>query len=92
MDGEYNADLDQYYPFRVPLRKDMADSDYFTAHPQFNAFVEGFEFPSIEVPSPDWSIVRDGSLQAEFSAIASGDKTVLEAVTAIGVFATDNLS
>ncbi len=59
MDGEYSPEHDAYYPFRVPVRKDLGDSLVFKKYPQYILFLEGFERPSIDVPVPAWQIVKD---------------------------------
>lgn len=59
MNGEYSPEHDSYYPFRVPVRKDLAESDFFKAHPEFVPFLEGFENPSIDVPVPEWQKIKD---------------------------------
>lgn len=59
MDGEYSPEHDAYYPFRVPARKDLANSRFFTRYPEFVPFLEGFNNPSIDVPVPQWQIIKD---------------------------------
>ena len=59
MNGEYNPEHDTYYPFRTPIRTDMADSTIFKTYPEYLKFVEGFENPSIDVPVPLWQRVKD---------------------------------
>ncbi len=83
MDGEYDESTNKYYPFRVPMRIDMKDSEFFTQHPQLLSFIEGFENPSIDVPTSEWSQIREQYVLANYSGIASGTKTVEEAVEAI---------
>ena len=58
MDGEYIPEKDAYYPFRVPVRNDMADSQFFKLFPEFMPFVEGFSHASIDVPAPSWQTVK----------------------------------
>ena len=59
MNGEYSPEHDAYYPFRTPIRIDMADSAIFRAYPEYMKFIEGFENPSIDVPVPLWQRVKD---------------------------------
>ncbi len=59
MDGEYSPEHDAYYPFRVPVRKDLADSLIFKKYPQYIPFLQGFKHPSIDVPVPKWQTVKD---------------------------------
>jgi len=48
-----------FVPFRVPVRIDLEDLPAFRSHPEFLPFVQGFEWPSIEVPIPQWLRVRN---------------------------------
>jgi len=59
MDGEYSPEHDAYYPFRVPVRKDLADSLVFKKYPQYIPFLQGFKCPSVDVPVPHWQTVKD---------------------------------
>ncbi len=59
MDGEYSPEHDTYYPFRTPIRLDMADSGFFYSNPEYVSFLSGFEKPSIDVPVPAWQSVKD---------------------------------
>ncbi|MDA3845978.1 MAG: extracellular solute-binding protein [Vallitaleaceae bacterium] len=61
MEGEYIPKYDAYYPFRVPVRKDMENSDFFKQYPEFYAFIEGFEMPSINTPSEEWAEIQDST-------------------------------
>ncbi len=92
MDGEYDEATEQYYPFRVPLRKDMADTEFFTEHPEFLPFIDGFKNVSIDVPTPEWSTVREQSVLPNYNAIATGTKNIQTAVDEINAFAADKLA
>lgn len=59
MDGEYSPEHDAYYPFRIPVRKDMEDSQVFQKYPEFIPFLEGFRNSSIDVPVPKWQLIKD---------------------------------
>ncbi len=59
MDGEYSPEHDSYYPFRTPVRKDLADSLVFKEYPEFIPFLAGFKNPSIDVPVPRWQKIKD---------------------------------
>lgn len=59
MDGEYSPEHDAYYPFRLPVRKDIADSIVFEKYPEFSVFLKGFSKPSIDVPVPVWQLIKD---------------------------------
>ncbi len=83
MAGEYDERLGAYFPFRVPLRKDMQDASIFQENPEFFAFIQGFEYPSIEAPTGKWSEVREKYVLPNFNAIATGVKTVEQALADI---------
>lgn len=83
MNGEYDEATGNYYPFRVPLRNDLQGSDYFVEYPEFLAFIQGFDSPSIEVPVTAWSEIRDRYLTAGYNAIANGTRTIDEVVAEI---------
>ena len=59
MHGEYSPEHDAYYPFRIPVRRDLTDSLFFKEHPEFLPFLEGFKNPSIDVPVPKWQKIKD---------------------------------
>ena len=59
MDGEYSPEHDMYYPFRLPVRKDMAKSKVFDDYPEFAKFLSGFNKPSVDVPVPLWQQIKD---------------------------------
>lgn len=59
MDGEYSPEHDAYYPFRVPVRKELTQSLVFQKYPTFIPFLLGFENPSIDVPVPAWQLVKE---------------------------------
>lgn len=59
MNGEYSPEHDMYYPFRTPIRIDMADSDVMKSYPGYAKFIEGFQNPSIDVPVPAWQSIKD---------------------------------
>ncbi len=59
MKGEYSPEHDAYYPFRTPIRMDMTSSQIFRIHPEYQAFIEGFETPSVDVPVPRWQAIKD---------------------------------
>lgn len=58
MKGEYSPEHDQYYPFRVPARKDLANSLVFLENPQYLPFIAGFTNPSIDVPTALWQNIK----------------------------------
>ncbi len=80
MDGEYSPKHDAYYPFRVPLRKDMETSTFFRKYPEYLAFIEGFKLPSINTPSPEWVDVREDKYPYYIHQVILGDLSIEEAV------------
>lgn len=76
MNGEYSPEHDTYYPFRTPIRIDMADSQIFQSYPEYMFFVEGFWNPSIDVPVPAWQIVKDEFYQPGLHQVMSGEISI----------------
>lgn len=58
LNGEYSPEHDAYYPFRTPIRKDMANTQMMKMYPVYQVFIEGFENPSIDVPVPAWQPIK----------------------------------
>lgn len=58
LNGEYSPEHDAYYPFRTPIRKDMANTALMQMHPEYQMFIEGFDNPSIDVPVPKWQEIK----------------------------------
>ncbi len=59
MEGEYSPEKDTYYPFRLPVRMDSGNDDFFDTYPEFSKFLSGFNHPSIDVPTPLWQEIKD---------------------------------
>lgn len=64
MNGEYSPEHDAYYPFRLPVRRDMTDDKVFDDYPEFATFLVGFNAPSIDVPVPLWQQVKEQYYEA----------------------------
>lgn len=77
MDGEYSPEHEAYYPFRTPVRKDLADSLVFKKYPEFLPFLEGFKNPSIDVPVPGWQTIKDQYYDVGLNAVM-GNKVSIE--------------
>lgn len=58
LNGEFSPEHDAYYPFRTPIRKDMADTQMLKMNPVYELFIVGFENPSIDVPVPAWVTIK----------------------------------
>jgi ABC-type glycerol-3-phosphate transport system substrate-binding protein len=76
MKGEYSPEHDAYYPFRTPIRSDMADSQIFLNHPEYQTFIEGFQNPSVDVPVPAWQIVKDEVYAPGLHQVMSGGMSI----------------
>ncbi|MDD3214124.1 MAG: extracellular solute-binding protein, partial [Eubacteriales bacterium] len=74
--GEYSPEHDAYYPFRTPIRTDMANSPQIQDHPEYLAFIEGFENPSVDVPVPAWQSVKDTVYEPGLHQVMSGEITI----------------
>jgi multiple sugar transport system substrate-binding protein len=74
--GEYDVEHDAYYPFRTPIRIDMADSSYMLDHPEYQTFIEGFGNPSVDVPVPAWQTVKDEVYAPGLHQVMNGELTI----------------
>ena len=74
--GEYSPEHDEYYPFRTPIRIDMADIPIFQTNPEYMKFIEGFENPSIDVPVPVWQTVKDEYYEAGLHKVMAGQMSI----------------
>ena len=81
MKGEYSPEHDTHYPFRTPIRMDMADSLIFYSRPEYLAFIRGFESPSIDVPVPEWQEVKNQIYEPGLSRVMRGELSVDEFLT-----------
>lgn len=78
LNGEYSPEHDTYYPFRTPIRIDMADTPILTMNPEYQIFIEGFENPSVDVPVPKWQTVKETYYQSGLHRVMTGELTVEE--------------
>lgn len=69
--GELSEDGNSY-PFRIPIRSDMADTEYYQEHPEFLVFQEGLKYPFTLFPIPQWSQVSDEVYQNALNQVVSG--------------------
>lgn len=76
MNGEYSPERDAYYPFRVPVRIDMKDSQAFQNYPQYLPFIEGLQHPSIDVPVPGWSTIKERYYALGLHRVMAGDSSI----------------
>lgn len=77
MKGEVGDD-GNYYPFRIPIRKDLADTAYFKEHPEFLVYQKGLEYPFTLVPIPQWQRVSDEVYQSVLNQVVSGSLSAEE--------------
>ncbi len=75
MYGEYDPERDTSYPFRIPIRTDMADSQIFKSNPDYVKFLTGFEYPSVDVPVPAWQTIKDELYQPGLHQYMLGEIT-----------------
>ena len=52
MEGEYSREHDAYYPFRLPVRKDISKSMVFKKYPEVRSF------PSADSARPSIDVAR----------------------------------
>ena len=76
MDGEYSPEHDSYYPFRLPVRIDIAESEVFDNYPEFVNFLSGFNKPSIDVPVPLWQQIKEQFYQPGLHQVMEGQLSI----------------
>lgn len=72
LNGEYSPEHDAYYPFRTPIRMDMADTPLMQMYPIYQIFIEGFGNPSIDVPTPAWQIIKEKYYEPGLHSVMTG--------------------
>lgn len=83
MEGEYDEKTDNNYPYRVPMRKDMEESEYFVEHPELLVFTKGLEYVIDSFPSPEFNQVASEVITVELNKLATGEITPVEAAKTI---------
>ncbi|MBP6491467.1 MAG: extracellular solute-binding protein [Clostridia bacterium] len=78
MEGEYSPEHDAYYPFRLPVRRDISKSLVFEKYPEFSVFLSGFSQPSIDVPVPLWQNIKDKYYAPGLHSVMEGTLSVDE--------------
>ncbi|NYE05868.1 ABC-type glycerol-3-phosphate transport system substrate-binding protein [Bacillus niacini] len=73
----------EYYPFRIPIRKDLADMQYLKDHPEFNIFIEGLKYPSISTPIPAWTQIETEVYTSILNQVVSGQLSIEEGLKTI---------
>lgn len=59
MKGEFSPERNEYYPFRLPVRQDILESEAFEPYQIFNVFIASYGITSIDVPAPKWMIIKE---------------------------------
>lgn len=59
LNGEYSPKYDAYYPFRIPIKENIAKTGFYEKYPEFLPFAQGFKRPSISTPSSQWAEVQN---------------------------------
>jgi len=72
LNGEYSPEHDAYYPFRTPIRMDMADTPQMQMYPIYQIFIEGFGNPSIDVPVPAWQTIKEKYYEPGLHSVMTG--------------------
>ncbi|MGG1678211.1 ABC transporter substrate-binding protein [Neobacillus sp. NRS-1170] len=73
----------EYFPFRIPIRKDLADMQYLKDHPEFNVFIDGLKYPSISTPIPAWTQIETEVYTSVLNQVVSGKISVEEGLKQI---------
>jgi len=76
MDGEYSPEHDAYYPFRLPVRKDVGQSIVTEKYPELAVFMEGFKKPSIDVPVAIWQSIKEEYYAPGLHLVMTGELPV----------------
>lgn len=85
LNGEYSPEHDTYYPFRTPIRIDMADTPIVQMNPAYQTFIEGFENPSVDVPVPKWQAVKESYYQTGLHQVMTGALSIADFLETIEV-------
>ncbi|GAU79617.1 ABC transporter substrate-binding protein [Fusibacter sp. 3D3] len=81
--GEYSPEHDAYYPFRVPMRKDIAEAMTSTEYSKYLSFLSGFDDPSIDVPVSKWQIIKEQLYQPGLHKVFNSEMTVQDFLTEV---------
>ncbi len=76
--GEYSPEHDAYYPFRVPMRKDIAEAMTSNEYSKYLPFLSGFDNPSIDVPSSKWQIIKEQIYQTGLHKVFNSELSIQE--------------
>lgn len=76
LNGEYSPEHDTYYPFRTPIRIDMADTPVMQMNPEYQLFIEGFQNPSVDVPVPEWQEIKQQYYEPGLHRVMTGEESI----------------
>lgn len=76
LNGEYSPEHDTYYPFRTPIRIDMADMPVMQMNPAYQLFIEGFQNPSVDVPVPKWQEIKQQYYEPGLHRVMTGEESI----------------
>ncbi len=74
--GEYSPEHDSYYPFRVPMRKDIAESMTSNEYSKYLPFISGFNNPSIDVPVSKWQLIKEKYYQPGLHKVFTSELSI----------------
>ncbi|MBF4694413.1 ABC transporter substrate-binding protein [Fusibacter ferrireducens] len=74
--GEYSPEHDTYYPFRVPMRKHIAEAMTSGEYSRYLPFLSGFDAPSIDVPTSKWQVIKEQLYQSGLHKVFSAKMTI----------------
>jgi ABC-type glycerol-3-phosphate transport system substrate-binding protein len=74
--GEYSPEHEAYYPFRTPIRIDMADSPLIKKNPEYMTFIESFDNPSIDAPVPEWQKIKEELYEPGLHKVMTGELSI----------------
>lgn len=85
MHGEYMPEHDRYYPFRLPVRHDILNSEAFEPYVEFTTFIEAYSNASIDVPSAMWIQVKEDLYIPYLHQVAIGEMSIEDFLETIEV-------
>lgn len=90
--GEYSPEHDAYYPFRVPMRKDIAESMTSSDYMKYLPFLSGFNDPSIDVPVSKWQIIKEEYYQPGLHKVFNSELSIEDFLIEIETYGNEILN
>lgn len=78
LNGEYSPKYDAYYPFRIPIKENIAKTGFYEKYPEFLPFSQGFKRPSISTPSSQWAQIQNDIYPMILHQVMTGELTIDE--------------